>query len=146
MHNPFHTLPLYVHLASTRRHSRDRCSQAFPVFCALLLPCIILNETQRTKNGGGLGTRHCILFVYSGTSLNRHLTIVVSHLAIWHDHSWNTIKYNASKCGHLVILQSGQLFLSLYYLDCTKFTWGHWHAFHTRLSVTAESFTNWTLK
>ena len=39
------------------RHSRDRCSQAFPVFRALLLPCIILNENRRTKNGGGLGTR-----------------------------------------------------------------------------------------
>ena len=37
------TLPPYVHLASTRRHSRDRCSQAFPVFRALLLPCIILD-------------------------------------------------------------------------------------------------------
>ena len=50
-------LPPYVHLASTRRHSRDRCSQAFPVFRALPLPCIILNENRRTKNGGGLGTR-----------------------------------------------------------------------------------------
>ena len=50
-------LPPYVHLASTRRHSRDRCSQAFPVFRALPLPCIILNANRRTKNGGGLGTR-----------------------------------------------------------------------------------------
>ena len=49
--------PPYVHLASTRRHSRDRFSQAFPVFRALPLPCIILNENRRTKNGGGLGTR-----------------------------------------------------------------------------------------
>ena len=24
--------PPYIHLASTRRHSLDRCSQAFPVF------------------------------------------------------------------------------------------------------------------
>ena len=50
-------LPPYVHLVSTRRHSRDRCSQAFPVFRALALPCIILNENRRTKNGGALGTR-----------------------------------------------------------------------------------------
>jgi len=49
--------PAYVHLASTRCHSRDRCSQAFPVFRALLLLCIILNETEEQKNGGGLGTR-----------------------------------------------------------------------------------------
>ena len=49
--------PPYVHLASTRRHSRDRFSQAFPVFRALPLSCIILNENRRTKNGGGLGTR-----------------------------------------------------------------------------------------
>ena len=27
-------LPPYVHFASTRRHSRDRCSQAFSVFRA----------------------------------------------------------------------------------------------------------------
>jgi len=43
-------------LASTRCHSRDRCSQPFPVLCALPLPCIILNENRRTKNGRGLGT------------------------------------------------------------------------------------------
>ena len=48
----------YVHLTSTRRRSRDRCSQTFPVFRALPLLCIILNENRRTtKNGGGLGTR-----------------------------------------------------------------------------------------
>ena len=51
------SLPPYVHLASTRRHLRDRCSQAFPVFHAFSLLCIILNENQRTKNRGGLGTR-----------------------------------------------------------------------------------------
>ena len=50
-------LPPYVNIASTRRHSRDRCSQAFPVFCTFPLPCIILNANRRTKNGGGLGTR-----------------------------------------------------------------------------------------
>ena len=50
-------LPPYVHLASTRRHSRDRCSQAFPAFRALPLPCIILNANRRTNNRGGLGTR-----------------------------------------------------------------------------------------
>ena len=50
-------LPPYVHLASTRCHSRDRCSQAFPVFRTLVLPCIILNKNRRTKNRGGLGTR-----------------------------------------------------------------------------------------
>ena len=32
--------------ASIRRHSRDRCSQAFPVFHALPLPCIVLNANQ----------------------------------------------------------------------------------------------------
>ena len=33
--------PPYVHLASTRHHSRDGCSQAFPIFCTLPLLCII---------------------------------------------------------------------------------------------------------
>ena len=55
-------LPPYVHLASTRRHSRDRCSQAFPIFCALPLPCILLNKNRRTKNGGGLGTRLRLMY------------------------------------------------------------------------------------
>ena len=50
-------LPPFVHLMSTRRHLHDRCSQAFPVFHAFPLPCIILNENRRTKNGGGLRTR-----------------------------------------------------------------------------------------
>ena len=50
-------LPPYVHLTSTRRHSRDRCSQAFPVFRAVPSSCIILNTNRRTKNGVGLGTR-----------------------------------------------------------------------------------------
>ena len=35
-----------------------RCSQAFPVFRAFPLPCIILNANyRRKKNGVGLGTR-----------------------------------------------------------------------------------------
>ena len=46
-----------VHLGSTRRHSRDRCSQAFPVFHALPLPCIILNANQRTKKRGRPGNK-----------------------------------------------------------------------------------------
>ena len=61
--------PPYVHLASTRRHSRDRFSQAFPVFRALPLPCIILNANRRTKNGGGLGTR--LNFLYLGEKFHR---------------------------------------------------------------------------
>ena len=54
-------LPPYVQLTSTWRHSRDRCSQAFPVFRTLPLLCIILNANWRTKNGGGLGTRLVII-------------------------------------------------------------------------------------
>ena len=46
--------PLHVHLASTRRHSCDKCSQVFPVFHALSLLCIILNANQRAKYGGAL--------------------------------------------------------------------------------------------
>ena len=57
------TPPPYVYLASTRHYSRDRCSQAFPVFRALLPPCIILNANRRTKNGVGLGMRLCFLIV-----------------------------------------------------------------------------------
>ena len=67
--------PPYVHLASTRRHSRDRFSQAFPVFRALPLPCIILHENRRTKNGGGLGTRlyQLCMFSYIVLSLARKM-------------------------------------------------------------------------
>ena len=39
----------HVHIASTWHHSRDECSQAFPI---LHKPCIIVNA-----NGEGLGTR-----------------------------------------------------------------------------------------
>ena len=49
---------------STRRHSRDRCSQVFPVFHAHPLPCIILNANQRTKNGRGLGTRLAVRYSF----------------------------------------------------------------------------------
>ena len=41
--------PPHVHLTSIWHHSRDECSQAFPVLHQL---CIIVNT-----NGGGLGTR-----------------------------------------------------------------------------------------
>ena len=48
--------PPYVIITST--HSRDEWSQAFPVFRALPLSCIILNANLRTKNNGvGMGTR-----------------------------------------------------------------------------------------
>ena len=48
-------LPPYVHLASIRRHSRDRCSQAFPVFRAASVH--YTERKPKNKNGGGLGTR-----------------------------------------------------------------------------------------
>ena len=47
--------PPYIHLAFTRRHSRDRCSQAFPIFRTHPLPCIILNENRRKKKRGRPG-------------------------------------------------------------------------------------------
>ena len=43
----------YMHLASTRHHSHDRCSQAFPVFRTLPLPCTILNANRRTNKKTG---------------------------------------------------------------------------------------------
>ena len=53
------SLPLpYVHLTFTWRHSRDECSQAFPV---LHQPCIIVNA-----NGGGLGTRQTRVYQRKG--------------------------------------------------------------------------------
>ena len=48
-------LPPYIHLASTGRHSHDRCFQAFPVFHALPLP-YYTERKPKTKNGGGLRT------------------------------------------------------------------------------------------
>ena len=44
-------------ISSPGVHSHDGWDQAFLVFRALPLPCIILNANRRTKNGGGLGTR-----------------------------------------------------------------------------------------
>ena len=41
-------LPPYVRLVSTRRHSPDRCSQAYPVFRALPVPC----KTEEQKKTG----------------------------------------------------------------------------------------------
>ena len=48
---PFPTLrpPDFMHVVSVPRPSL--------FFAALLLPCIILNANQRTKNGGGPGMR-----------------------------------------------------------------------------------------
>ena len=46
--------PPYVHFVSTHVINQPRPSL---FFTALLLPCIILNTNQRTKNGGGLGAR-----------------------------------------------------------------------------------------
>ena len=75
--------PPYVHLVSTRRHSRDRFSQAFPVFRALPLPCIILNENRRTKNGGGLGTRLCLQYVNKPSHLmSSHVMLTLFHASI----------------------------------------------------------------
>ena len=39
-------------LRITRRHSRDRCSQAFPVCRPLLLLCIILNVNKKRGRPG----------------------------------------------------------------------------------------------
>ena len=42
----------YIHPASTRRHSCDRCSRPSPFFTALLLPCIIeRNPKKKNKTG-----------------------------------------------------------------------------------------------
>ena len=51
--------PPRVHLASTWRHSRDECSQAFPVLFDLPIPCIPCIPWTQTgdQNGGGLGPR-----------------------------------------------------------------------------------------
>ena len=70
--------PPYVHLASTKRHSRDRCSQAFPVFRALPLPCIILNANRRIKTGEAWERGYVFLVVAAS----------VLALASWMDHHW----------------------------------------------------------
>ena len=77
-------LPPYVHLASTRRHSCDRCSQAFPVFRALPLLCIILNKNRRTKKRGRPGNE--ANGQIDGYGIGHHMTRkVVSHIqqSIW---------------------------------------------------------------
>ena len=43
--------PPNIHLTATWCHSREECSQAFPIFTALLLLCITVNTNRRTKTG-----------------------------------------------------------------------------------------------
>ena len=45
-------LPPYVHLASTRHHSRDRCSQAFPVFRHSTASVYYTERKPRNKKQG----------------------------------------------------------------------------------------------
>ena len=75
--------PLYVHLASTWHLSRDRCSQASPVFHALPLPCIILNTNWKKKNGGGLETRLVRLYEYSYDPSNMLKPVARNKLFLW---------------------------------------------------------------
>ena len=49
--------PPYVHLASTQRHSRARCAQAFPVFHHSSASVYYTECNSKNKNGGGLETR-----------------------------------------------------------------------------------------
>ena len=44
--------PAYVHLASTRRHSCDRCSQAFPVFLRSSTSVYYTERKPKNKNRG----------------------------------------------------------------------------------------------
>ena len=46
-----------VHLMSTRRHSRDTCSQVFPVFHHSSASVYYTECKPMNKKGGGLGTR-----------------------------------------------------------------------------------------
>ena len=41
----------YVHLASTWRYSRDKCSQAFPVFALFYLRVLYWTQTEEQKTG-----------------------------------------------------------------------------------------------
>ena len=73
-----------VHLASTWRHTRDGWDQAFPVFRALPLPCIILNANRRTKIGWGLGTG--LLYVHVSKCMHNWNTVVSwksAHTSFW---------------------------------------------------------------
>ena len=45
-----------VFVSDSRFPLYGRCSQAFPVFRALSLPCIILNANRRTKKRGWPGS------------------------------------------------------------------------------------------
>ena len=66
--------PPSVHLASTRRHSRDRCSQSFPV-CHY--SCCIITQTkeQRTgepwKRGYLFVSSHCTTCILKISTLTR---------------------------------------------------------------------------
>ena len=52
---------------------------------ALPLPCIILNENRRTKNGGGLGTRLSHAGARSGSPQLLEYNIIIFHTGIIDD-------------------------------------------------------------
>ena len=45
------TLPPYVHLMSTKRHSCDRCSQPFPVFALFRFRVLYWTKPKKKKTG-----------------------------------------------------------------------------------------------
>ena len=71
--------PPYVHLVSTKCHSRDRCSQAFPVFRALPLPRSILNANRRTKKRGRPENEAILTCCAGYHSMHRTMYIFLSY-------------------------------------------------------------------
>ena len=105
-------LPPYIHLASTWRHSRNECSQAFPALIFINLPimCIIVNANGRSKHGRPWteATVSCLLLLlfvvlslYSlqpaSTSL---LSLLLTFFLILHTSSRHTLTHaGQAKCG-----------------------------------------------
>ena len=127
--------PPYVYLASTWRHSRDKCSQAFPalIFVNLPIPWIIVNANGRSKQGrpgteaisgkgGPLGMEHSSSSTASPTQGN---------LMKIHTHS-GFIPYGSSKeyshsyliCQPLVVMTDSTKFLTDIFKE--KWTDGDW--------------------
>ena len=72
---------LQTNLYIVGHHSRDRCSQAFFVFCALPLPCITQTEKQkkwrRPGNEASYYVRYSTIYMYmSAHSYHLHTAFI----------------------------------------------------------------------
>ena len=125
--------PPHIHLASTWCHSHDRCSQAFPVFRALLLPCIIYwTQTEEQKTGKAWErdyscTQVCTLLksLVTISCIIGYTTLTLVHVASnnWHFGCWASLQVGAETVRQLHI-SFVHAFIHHRFLSLTCFLYG----------------------